>query len=201
MATPSVPAKFPDEATLIQRVRSGETGLFYELVRPCEKSLYWTAFSILRNSADAEETVQEALLKAWQHIGELRIGSRFKPWLLQIARNEALMRIRKNHKHLYDSMDVYESEEKGDYMPRQFADWREIPSEELERKEIRAALQQAFEGLPPIYREVFFLRDMQQLTTEETARILEIRVGAVKTRLHRARLQLRDELTPVFRQA
>lgn len=198
MATASVPTQFAAEATLIRRVRNGEAELFYELVRPCEKSLYWTAFSILQNEADAEEVAQETLLKALQHLGELRTEARFKPWLLQIARNEALTRRRKDHKHLYDSIDVYEPEEKGDYMPRQFANWREIPSEELERKEIRAALRQALEALPPIYREVFFLRDMQQLTTGETASILGLRVPAVKTRLHRARLQLREELTPVF---
>lgn len=198
MAMAATSPNVVDQATLIRRVKSGEKSLFYELVRPYENSLYWTAFSILQSGADAEEVVQEALLKALQHLGTLRAEARFQPWLLQIARNEALMRRRKERKHLYDSIDDHEAKEEGSYMPRQFADWREIPSEELERKEVRTALNRALQSIPEMYREVVSLRDMQQLTLGETAGMLGISIPAVKTRLHRARLQLRGELTPIF---
>ncbi len=183
------------EAALIQRIRDGEHELFYELVRPYESRVYSAALAILRNQADAEDVAQEAVLKAFRHIRQFRAEARFSTWLIQIAVNEARMRRRKEHTDLMEPIAGRRDEE-GNYTPRDFADWREIPSESLERKEIRQLLTSALGSLSEIYREVFVLRDMQHLSIEETAQALGISVAAVKTRLLRARLMLRDMLAP-----
>lgn len=188
-----------DEPGLIERVRRGERQLFHELIRPYERGVYLAAYSVLRNEADAEEVAQEAIFKAFVHLEQLRSDQKFKGWLLLIAVNEARMRRRKNHRHLYESLDAGDKEsEDGEFMPRQFSDWREIPSETLERKEVRVAVKRALDGLPEIYRDVFVLRDIEHLTVEETSKALGISVPSVKTRLHRARLQMRETLVPVF---
>jgi RNA polymerase sigma-70 factor (ECF subfamily) len=188
-----------DEPALIERIRRGERALFHELIRPYERGVYLAAYSILRNEADAEEVAQESILKAFLHLGQLREEEKFKSWLLLIVVNEARMRRRKDRRHLYESVDDPGAEsEEGEFVPRQFADWREIPSESLERAEVRAAVGRALASLPGIYREVFVLRDVQHLTVTETAEALDISVAAVKTRLHRARLQMREQLAPAF---
>jgi RNA polymerase sigma-70 factor (ECF subfamily) len=185
---------------LLNRIRAGEKKLFHDLIRPYERSVYLTAYSVLRNEADAEEVAQEAMLKAFAHLGDLRQDVTFKAWLLQIAINEARMRRRKDHQHLYEPLqeEAGESSE-SEFMPREFADWREIPSESLDRKEVKRAVDQALNALPEIYREVFLLRDVQHLGVAETAQALGISVPSVKTRLHRARLQMREQLAPAFR--
>jgi RNA polymerase sigma-70 factor, ECF subfamily len=188
-----------DEAALIERIRKGEKELFHELIQPYERSVYLSILSILRNHSDAEEVAQEALLKAFTHLDQLRSTDKFKAWLLLIAVNEARMRRRKDRQHLYESLEEQAMETgEGEFMPRQFADWREIPSDIVERKEIRTVVQKAVNSLPEKYREVFVLRDMQHLSVTETAEVLGLTVPAVKTRLHRARLQMREQLTPVF---
>ncbi len=188
-----------DEAGLIRAVCAGQKELFHELIRPYERGIYLTAFSILRNQADAEEVAQETLLKAFSHLDQLRSDEKFKGWLLLIAVNEARMRRRKDHPQLFESIqdDAVETEE-GEFMPHQFADWRDIPSEILDKKEIRSAVQKALESLPQKYREVFVLRDVQHLSVEETSKALGLSAPAVKTQLHRARLQMREQLAPVF---
>jgi RNA polymerase sigma-70 factor, ECF subfamily len=183
------------EAELLERVRAGEHDLFYELIRPYVRRVYAAAFAILRNEADAEDVAQEALLKAFKHIRQFRAEARFSTWLIQITVNEARMRRRKAHAHRMEPI-ADRQDEGGDYVPRDFADWREIPSETLERKEVRQQLAQALAGLGQIYREVFVLRDMQHLSIEETAKALGISTASVKTRLLRARLMLRDLLAP-----
>lgn len=189
------PAERFDEETLIKRIREGEHDLFYELIRPYERRLYSAAFAILHNQADAEDAAQEAMLKAFKHIRQFRAEARFSTWLIQITVNEARMRRRREHAHLVEPI-VDREDAEGDYIPREFADWREIPSETLERKEIREKLAEALETLGHIYREVFVLRDMQHLSIEETAKTLGISTASVKTRLLRARLMLRDLLAP-----
>jgi RNA polymerase sigma-70 factor (ECF subfamily) len=189
------PAEQSREAELIRRVREGERDLFYELVRPYERRVYAAAFAIVRNPADAEDAAQEAMLKALKHIRQFREEARFSTWLIQIAVNEARMRRRKDHAELMEPIAV-QQDESGEYRPRDFADWREIPSEALERKEVRDKLTAALESLGEIYREVFVLRDMQHLSIEETAVALGISTASVKTRLLRARLMLRDLLAP-----
>ena len=189
------PAGQLTEDVLIRRVREGAHDLFYELIRPYERRVYSAAFSILQNQADAEDVAQEAVLKAFKHIGQFRAEARFSTWLIQITVNEARMRRRKEHAHMIEPISGHEDEE-GNYTPRDFADWREIPSETLERKEVRQKLAEALASLGEIYRDVFVLRDVQHLSIEETAKYLGISTASVKTRLLRARLMLRDLLSP-----
>ncbi len=184
------------ENALIEQVCEGDKEAFYSLIQPYERAVFVTAYSILRNKSDAEEVAQEAILKALAHLKGFRRESKFSTWLIQITLNEARMRIRKDKNHLYDSLDEPQTGEEGDYIPRDFADWRNIPSEELEHKQVRDALERAIESLAPKYREVFVLRDVQNMSIVETAAALGITEGATKSRLLRARLQLRDALAP-----
>jgi RNA polymerase sigma-70 factor, ECF subfamily len=198
VAAAAVQVSSETELLLIERVCNGENELFYELVRPYERAVFVAAQSVLQNETDAEDVAQEAVVKALEHLKGFRRESKFSTWLIQIAINEARMRLRKGRKHLYESTDEPLSDESGDYLPKDFADWREIPSEALQRKELRQALQKAMQELKPIYREVFVLRDVQNLKIEETAKILGISEASVKTRLLRARLQMRDALAPGY---
>jgi RNA polymerase sigma-70 factor, ECF subfamily len=184
------------EQDLIARVQAGQADAFYELVRPYERAVFLSALSLTRNEADAEEVAQEAMLKAFKNIAGFRREAKFSTWLIQIAINEAKMKIRKNRRHLYDSIEEPQMSDDGDYIPKDFADWREIPSEALDRKELRDALAAALNSLPEKYRTVMMLRDVQQLSIAETAQVLGISEANVKTRLSRARLQMRDALAP-----
>jgi RNA polymerase sigma-70 factor (ECF subfamily) len=188
-----------NEQDLIARVQRGQHELFYELVRPYERRVYAAALAILRNEADAEDVAQEAVLKALANIRQFRAESRFSTWLIQITVNEALMRRRRQRTRVVESIDDHRDEE-GEYRPRDFADWREIPSEALERKEVRQKLAEALGSLDRKYREVFMLRDMEQLNIQETAETLGISIASVKTRLLRARLMLRDLLASGWEQ-
>lgn len=193
-----MPASWPqpgNEAALIERIQNGERELFYELIQPYERRVYAAAFAILRNEADAEDAAQEAVLKAFRYIKQFRSEAKFSTWLIQIAINEARMRRRKQHPELIEPI-ADRQDDSGNYVPRDFADWREIPSETLERKEVREKLAEALASLGQIYRDVFVLRDMQHLSIEETAAALKISTASVKTRLLRARLMLRDLLSP-----
>ena len=184
------------EAALIQRVCQGDKEAFYCLVRPCERGVFNAAMSILNNAHDAEEVAQEAVLKAFTALPRFRSESKFSTWLIQITINEARLKLRKDRRHLYQSIDEQQTDEAGEYFPKDFADWREIPSEQLERAELRKALKRALDSLAPKYREVLILRDVEHLSIQETAQVLGIKEGSVKTRLLRARLQMRDALTP-----
>lgn len=187
------------EADLIARVRAGNPEAFYELVRPHERSLFMAAFSILGNEADAEEVVQESILKAFKAIGRFRGESKFSTWIIQITINEARMKLRKDRRHLYESLDESrKGDEEGDYIPRDFADWREIPSEALESARLRAALKKGLEALGPKYRQVLVFRDIEHLSIADTAAMMGITEATVKTRLLRARLMMRDALAPGF---
>jgi RNA polymerase sigma-70 factor (ECF subfamily) len=183
------------EELLIRRICNGEREAFYDLIRPYERRVYAAAFAITHNDADAEDVAQDAMLKAFKNLRQFRAESRFSTWLIQITVNEARMGKRKEHARLVEPIIELQDAE-GNYTPRDFADWREIPSETLERKEIREELAEALSSLGEIYREVFVLRDMQHLGIEETAKALGISAASVKTRLLRARLMLRDLLAP-----
>lgn len=189
-------SKLRSESELIAFARRGDRDAFYELVRPYERMVYATAISVLKNSADAEEIAQEAFLKAFVGLKSFRAEAKFSTWLLQICYNEARMRLRKARAHLYDSLDDLSENSDGTFWPKDFADWQPIPSELLEEKEIREAVQDAINSLSPAHREVLVLRDIQHLSVKETTTILGISEMNVKTRLHRARLQLRDALAP-----
>jgi RNA polymerase sigma-70 factor (ECF subfamily) len=186
------------EQELIRRVRDGDKDAFYGLVRPYQRAVFFAAKSVLGNDADAEEAVQEAVLKAFTHIKDFRGDSKFSTWLVRIAINEARMKLRKEHRQLYESLDEQTVDEKGDYWPKDFADWKEIPIEALELKELRQALDKALASLEPKYRQVVVLRDIQHFSVAETAEALGISQENVKTRLHRARLRMRDALAPGF---
>ena len=188
------------EQDLILNVQRGKNELFYELVRPYERRVYAAALAILRNEQDAEDAAQEAMLKAFANIRQFRAEARFSTWLIQITVNEALMRRRRERTVVMEGIDDRRPDEEAEYAPRDFADWREIPSEALERKEVRQRLAEALATLDRKYREVFVMRDMEHLNIQETAEALGISVASVKTRLLRARLMLRDLLAAGWEQ-
>jgi RNA polymerase sigma-70 factor, ECF subfamily len=158
-----------------------------------------SVLSILRNETDAEDCSQEAILKAFRYLSSFRGESKFSSWLVRIALNEAKMHVRKLRAGLYESLDESVPSQDSDYVPQSLGDWREIPSEILELKEMRAVLVQAVENLPEIYREVFVLRDVQGLDVATTAQALDVSEAVVKTRLLRARLQMRDLVAPAIK--
>jgi RNA polymerase sigma-70 factor, ECF subfamily len=186
------------EQSLIRRVQAGEAEAFYELVRPYERAVFLAAVAIVKNEADAEEVAQEAMLKAFKALGRFRQESKFSTWLIQIAINEAKMKLRKDRRHLYESIEQGQQSDDGEYIPRDFTDWREIPSQALERRELRDALTKALESLPEKYRTILVLRDVNHLSITETAQVLGLSEANVKTRLSRARLQMRDALAGGF---
>jgi RNA polymerase sigma-70 factor (ECF subfamily) len=183
------------EQELIRRIQSGEPEKFYELIRPFERRVYAAAFAILRNEADAEDAAQEAMLKALANLRQFRGEARFSTWLIQIAVNEARMRRRKDHANVIEPIGEREDAE-GVYTPREFADWHEVPSEALERREVRDLLLEALGAIGSKYREVFVLRDVEHQSIQEVSETLGISTASVKTRLLRARLMLRDLLAP-----
>ena len=186
------------EQVLIRRVIAGDAEAFYQLVRPYERAVFLAAVAIVKNDADAEEVAQEAILKAFKALARFRQEAKFSTWLIQIAINEAKMRLRKERRYLYESIDQGQQNDEGDYIPKDFADWREIPSQALERRELRDALTKALDSLPEKYREILILRDVNHLSITETAQILRLSEANVKTRLSRARLQMRDALASSF---
>jgi RNA polymerase sigma-70 factor (ECF subfamily) len=182
------------EGDLIRRILAGETHLFHELVRPYEKMIYVTILAMVRNEADAEDGAQETLINAFRHLRNFRGDAKFSTWLVTIAMNEGRQRLRKAKRAAEGPLDDSMEETEGDFTPAFLTDWREIPLEALERKELRGKLREAVESLPPIYREVVVLRDLQGLNQEETAAALGITISAVKVRLHRARMMLQKAL-------
>lgn len=192
-ASPKVDSR---ERRLIDRVLAGDHEAFYELVKRHERAIYIAAMSVLQNQQQAEDAAQETLLKAFVHLKRFRGESKFSTWLIQVAINEARMRLRKEHRALYDHIDDQREDEDGDYRPKDFSDWRPIPSEALANRELREAIEQGIARLTPRLREVFVLRDVQQLNIAETASILGITQQTVRTRLLRARLAMRDALAP-----
>jgi RNA polymerase sigma-70 factor (ECF subfamily) len=187
-----------DEAQMIASILAGDTQLYHQLIRPYERSVYMMAMSYMKNEADAEDVAQEAFLKAFHHLATFRAEAKFSTWLIGIALNEARSRLRREGSQRMESIDDT-SDEAGRASPAILRDWREVPSEALERKEVRQMLQQAITNLPTIYREVFVLRDVEELNNVETAAALSITVGNVKVRLHRARLMLQKQLAPLLR--
>lgn len=188
-----------DEAKMIAAILAGESKLFHELIRPYERRVYLMALSFLRNEADAEDVAQETFLKAFRNLESFRGEAKFGTWLVSIALNEARSRIRHRNTIKIESLDEPPDAE-GHVSPALLRDWKEIPSEALERKEVRLILQQAVTSLPLIYREVFQLRDVEQLNVNEAAAALGISSGAVKVRLHRARMMLQKILAPQLKQ-
>ncbi len=184
-----------DETQMIAAILGGESQLFHELIRPYERRVYMMTLSFLKNEADAEDAAQEAFLKAYRNLGSFRGEAKFGTWLVSIALNESRSRIRHRNTIKMESLDE-PSDSEGHVSPALLRDWKEIPSEALERKEVRFMLEEAVTSLPLIYREVFQLRDVEQLNVNEAATALGISIGAVKVRLHRARMMLQKILAP-----
>jgi RNA polymerase sigma-70 factor, ECF subfamily len=189
-----------DEAQIITSILAGNTHLFHDLIRPHERSVYAMALSLLHNEADAEDAAQEAFLKAFRNLANFRGESKFGTWLISITLNEARSRLRSKKVMKTESLDE-PPENQGPVTPALLRDWREIPSEALERHEIRTMLQQAITDLPLIYREVFLLRDVEELSVNQSAETLGISIASVKVRLHRARIMLQKKLVPQLKKA
>jgi len=184
------------DAELIARILKGERELFHQLVRPYEKSVYFATFSILQNEQDAEDAAQETVLKALKNLGNFRAESKFSTWLVSIAVNEARARLRHARVLKFESVDESPPDEEGSFTPSVISDWREVPLQALERKELRELLRRAIAGLPEIYREVLLLRDVEEFSIAEAAATLGVSEGVVKTQLLRARLMMQKILAP-----
>lgn len=184
------------DAECIRRILAGEKHLFHDLIRPCERSIYFLLLSLLKNEADVEDVAQETVIKVYQNLNKFRGDSQFRTWVLSIARNEGLGRLRKISSRREDSLEADTGEHTGDYTPAILTSWREIPAETLEQKELGTILREAIEGLPEIYRNVALLRDIEEMDIRQTASALGISEAAVKVRLHRARALLQRNLAP-----
>jgi len=184
------------EAECIRRILAGEKQLFHELIRPCERAMFVLLLSLLGNEAEAEDAAQETAIKVYLNLKNFRGDAQFRTWVLSIARNEALGRLRKAGARREDSLDAGTDEQTGDFTPAILTSWREIPAQELERKELAGLLREAVERLPEIYRNVVILRDIEEMDGREAAEVLGITEGAAKVRLHRARALLQKALAP-----
>jgi RNA polymerase sigma-70 factor (ECF subfamily) len=188
-----------DEPELIARILGGEKELFHELIRPYERMVFMTCFSIVKNETDAEDCAQDAMVNAYRHLSKFRGDSRFSTWLTTIAVNEARQRLRRLKRSKEDSLDEPIEGQEQEISPAPLTDWREIPLEALERKELRDELREAVAELPDIYRQIFVLRDIDELNVAETAATLGINENMVKVRLHRARMMLQKRLAPILK--
>jgi RNA polymerase sigma-70 factor, ECF subfamily len=197
-AMSSSPIEIDDEAAIVAQARLGDAKAFSELLRRYEGKIFRLALHITQNREDAEDVLQEAFLKAYEHLDQFQGQSRFYTWIVRIAVNQALMKLRKRKSDrsvsLDDTIDTGE-----DTVAREIAAWDENPEQRYSREEINEILGSAIDGLAPIYRAVFVLRDVDGLSTEEAADALDLSVPAIKSRLLRARLQLRDKLTRYFK--
>jgi RNA polymerase sigma-70 factor (ECF subfamily) len=195
--TTSVPAGF-DESALVAQAKAGDQNAFAELVNRYERKVYRLAKNITRNDEDAEDVLQDAFLKAYTHLDNFKGDSKFYTWIVRIAVNEALMRLRKRKNDR--SVPLDEPVELGEEtVTREIAVWDDNPEQRYSQEEWRRILDEAVDTLKPDFRTVFVLRDIEELSTEETAETLGISVPAVKSRLLRARLALRETLTRQFK--
>ena len=187
-----------DESALVTQAREGDTTAFGELVRRYEGKIFRLAQHVTQNREDAEDVLQETIMKAYEHLEQFKGDSKFYTWIVRIAVNQALMKLRRRKTDKSVSLD--ETIDTGeDTVVREIAAWGENPEQQLSREELGGILDSAIESLEPLYRSVFVLRDIEELSTEETAEALGLSVPAVKSRLLRARLQLREKLTRFFK--
>ena len=193
------PEAMEREKTLISRILGGEVDLFHELIRPYERMVYLAVFAMVKNEAEAEDGAQDVMISAFRHLGSFRGDSKFSTWLVTIAMNEGRKRLRKTKAAGLESLDEDKEDHEGDFTPVALTDWREIPSEALEKKELREKVREAVQGLPEMYREVVVLRDLEELNQEETAAALGIPITLVKVRLHRGRMMMQKKLVPYLR--
>jgi RNA polymerase sigma-70 factor (ECF subfamily) len=187
-----------EELALVQAAQGGDITAFERLLKRYDRNVFRIAQHITQNREDAEDVVQDAFLKAYQKLDQFQGNSKFYTWLVRIAVNEALMRLRKRKSDKTVSMDDDVETEEGT-MPREFADWSPNPEQQLSQAELKDLLGRTIQGLPTSFRTVFVLRDVEGMSTEETAEMLGLSVPAVKSRLLRARLQLRERLSKQFK--
>jgi RNA polymerase sigma-70 factor, ECF subfamily len=187
------------DVDLVARTRAGDSSAYEQLVKQYERQIFRTANHITQNREDAEDITQDVFFKAFQKLDQFKGDSKFSTWLVRIAVNESLMRLRKRKTSKTVSMDQDVQTEEGS-IPRDFAEWRPNPEQIYSQSELGDILRKTIAGLPPGFRTVFTLRDIENLSTEETAEALKLSVPAVKSRLLRARLQLRERLSRYFRQ-
>lgn len=186
-----------DDLDLVHATQNGDVAAFEELVGRYDCKLLRIAQHVTHNLEDSQDAVQEAFLKAFQHLAEFREESRFSTWLIRITLNQALMKVRKRRTTKEESFDEDFHEDEGS-IPREVADWAPNPEELYRTSELRDILVKALERLRPILRTVFVLRDIEGLSVDQTAEVLHLSVSAVKARLWRARLQLRELLSKHF---
>ena len=188
-------ATFQDaDSELVAQAQGGDLEAFEQLVRRHTQLIYRALIAILGDAADAQDAMQDTLLSAFKHIGGFQGRSKFSTWLVSIGRNAALQRLRERRNT--ESLDPMDSENDCNFRPRQIATWQENPEQSHSKAEIRRLVERGLLELPPKYRIVVILRDIEQLSTEDVARQLGLSVPAVKTRLLRGRLMLREWLSP-----
>lgn len=187
-----------DESALVELARQGDDAAFSELVNRYNRKVFRLAKNITQNDEDAEDVLQDAFLKAYTHLDGFHGDSKFYTWIVRIAVNEALMKLRKRRSDKTVSLDE-EIDTGEEQVTREIAVWDGDPEQKYGQTELRQILDEAIQGLKPTFRAVFQLRDVEELSTEETAEALDLSVPAVKSRLLRARLQLRERLTRVFK--
>jgi RNA polymerase sigma-70 factor, ECF subfamily len=187
-----------DEGELVSRAQSGDNEAFAELVGRYQNKIYRLARNITQSNEDAEDVLQETFLKAYSHLDGFQRNSKFYTWIVRIAVNESLMKLRKRKSDrtvpLDEPLDTGEES-----VAREIAVWDDNPEQRYSREEMQEILDEAVESLKPDFRTVFMLRDIEELSTEETAEALGISIPAVKSRLLRARLALREKLTRKFK--
>ncbi len=194
-----MPVHLANEATLVAGARKGDVSAFTALVRQYDRHIFRLALHITGNREDAEDVLQEALLKAYRNMARFEGHSRFYTWLVRIAVNESLMKLRRRRTDKEVPLDPPVETGNDDELPRQLVHWDDNPEQRYAHTELREILHRSVQQLEPAYRTVFVLRDIEQLSVEETAGALRLTVPAVKSRLLRARLKLRELLTPFFR--
>jgi RNA polymerase sigma-70 factor (ECF subfamily) len=189
-------APLQDDFVLVERVLSGDKRAFEPLVRRHERRVFRVALAILGNVEDAEEAMQDSFIRAFHHLGQFRKEARFSTWLTRIAVNQAIEK--RNARKNYVPLEEAQAEEPAS--PKRFEPWRSNPEELYGKQELHLMVERAIEALPEIYREVFVLRDVEGLTAEEAAEVLGIGVAALKSRLLRARLLMRETLAEQLEQ-
>jgi RNA polymerase sigma-70 factor (ECF subfamily) len=186
-----------EELVLVRAAKTGDDKAFGELVKRYDRNVFRIAQHITQNREDAEDVVQDAFLKAYTNLQQFQEQSKFYTWLVRIAVNEALMKLRRRRPERMVSLDE-DIKTEDDSVPREVADWAPNPEQNYNQAELKEILSRTIQGLPPGFRTVFILRDVEGLSTEETAEALELSIPAVKSRLLRARLQLRERLNRFF---
>jgi RNA polymerase sigma-70 factor (ECF subfamily) len=190
-----------DEGALVSAAKGGDTGAFEELVNRYERKIFRLGMNITQNKEDAEDVMQDAFMKSYQNLDRFQGDSRFYTWLVRIAVNEALMKLRKRRPNQVSLDEPLKDGDGEESVFREIEDWGPSPEKKFAQVELNEILNSVISDLDPIFRVAFLLRDVEGLSTEETAQILGISVAAVKSRLLRARLKLRQKLNKHFRRS